>query len=133
MKKKWLVLVIIFLCGMIFAQTSDGILQIPEGITKIGDAQYRNNNEIISIEFSNSVEKIGTMSFRSCNALQSVSIPGTVKVVGDWSFAQNANLIFVDAWFHVKETILKGELFYLHFNVCLICLKLSFAYLYYTA
>lgn len=96
MKKKWLVLVMIFLCGMIFAQTSDGILQILEGITKIGDAQYRNNNEIISIEFSNSVEKIGTMSFRSCNALQSVSIPGTVKVVGDWSFAQNANLIFVD-------------------------------------
>lgn len=95
MKNK-LIIAMLLICGVCFAQNIDGILEIPEGITKVGDAQYRNNSEIISIDFPSSVEKIGTMSFRNCSSLQSVSIPGTVKVIGDWAFAQNAQLVFAD-------------------------------------
>ena len=73
----------------------DSILYIGNGVTKINNNQYKDNQNITEIYFKDTVTEItsiGTSAFRNCTGLTRVVIPGNVKLIGDWAFAGCTNL-----------------------------------------
>lgn len=62
-------------------------LEIPEGITKIGNEAFSGGN-FTSVSIPNSVKSIGNRAFWGCSNLSSVTIPSAVTSIGDYAFWQ---------------------------------------------
>jgi hypothetical protein len=65
---------------------------IPYGVTRIGDAAFMNNIELISITIPSSVTSIGHGAFQSCIGLTSIFIPNSVTSIENWAFLNCPNL-----------------------------------------
>ena len=59
---------------------------IPDSVTSIGEAAFRNCDALTSITIPNSVTSIGKYAFRGCNKLTSITIPNSVTSIGYEAF-----------------------------------------------
>lgn len=62
-------------------------VEIPNGVTEIGEGAFRGCTVLKSIEIPASVIKIGDGAFMGCTSLETVTIPNSVTEIGDWTFA----------------------------------------------
>ena len=65
----------------------EGNLEIPDGITSIGDHAFQNCIELTSVTIPDSVTSIGNCAFYGCTSLTSVTIPDSVTSIGDNAFS----------------------------------------------
>ena len=59
---------------------------IPDSVTSIGYAAFRNCDALTSITIPNSVTSIGNEAFARCNKLTSITIPNSVTSIGVYAF-----------------------------------------------
>ncbi len=86
--------------------TESGITQksldIPEGVTKIGDRAFYSDEALESVNFPSTLTEIHDDAFWGCTSLRSVIIPERVTAIGSYAFAGCSSLASV--------TILSGQL-----------------------
>ena len=70
----------------------EGKLQIPYGVTKIGDYAFSNFDKITEAEIPDSVTSIGSSAFYGCSALTSIEIPDGVASIGVSAFLDCSGL-----------------------------------------
>lgn len=63
-----------------------GDVIIPDGVVKIADFAFANNESLTSIHLPDSVTKIGNYAFNKCTSLVSINIPKGVTKIGDYVF-----------------------------------------------
>ena len=61
-------------------------IEIPIGVTSIGDRAFSGCSNLTSIEIPSSVKSIGDSAFYNCSALTSIEIPSSVTSIGDSAF-----------------------------------------------
>ena len=66
---------------------SNSELEIPEGVTEIGEEAFQYNYSLRIIKLPDSLEKIGESAFNQCMYLESIEIPKSVTSIGPWAFA----------------------------------------------
>ena len=69
-----------------FYGTSITSITIPNGVTSIGKAAFKNCTSLTSIIIPDSVKSIGEAAFNNCTSLTSIIIPDSVKSIGDSAF-----------------------------------------------
>lgn len=62
-------------------------IEIPEGMTIIGDSAFNSCTSLTSIAIPNSVTSIGNAAFSSCFNLTSITIPDGVTSIGNGAFS----------------------------------------------
>ncbi len=62
-------------------------LELPEGLTNLGDWSFYDCGGLTSISIPNSVTSIGYYAFYGCSGLTSVSIPNSVTSIGRGAFS----------------------------------------------
>ena len=67
-------------------------IEIPKGITSIGDYALANISRLTSITIPDSVTSIGEGAFAGCTRLTSITIPNSVKSIGKHIFYKCSNL-----------------------------------------
>ncbi|MCR5214343.1 MAG: leucine-rich repeat protein [Eubacterium sp.] len=72
-----------------FSKESDYV--IPDGVEKIGDHSFRNNDFIENLTIPESVKEIGNGAFYGMENLKSFNVPDSVEEIGDSAFG-NFNL-----------------------------------------
>ena len=70
-------------------------IEIPEGVTSIGQYAFGNCSSLTSIEIPSSLTSIGREAFSSCRSLTSITIPEGVTSIGQWAFNYCSSLISV--------------------------------------
>ena len=60
---------------------------IPEGVTAIGRAAFKDCNNLTGIRIPASVENIGEEAFMGCGDVEELTIPAGVKSIGDGAFS----------------------------------------------
>lgn len=68
-----------------------GILDIPEGITEIGDKAFKYTTYINHVNLPNSLQKIGKEAFYH-SAIEEITIPENVEYLGPLAFVENSDL-----------------------------------------
>ena len=61
-------------------------VQLPDGLTTIGDGAFWDCSSLTSVAIPNSVTTIGESAFKDCYSLTSVTIPNSVKTIGGSAF-----------------------------------------------
>ena len=61
-------------------------VEIPEGVTRIGDFAFAGCSSLTQINIPESVNEIGGRSFEGCTSLIQVTIPEGVTVIGEGAF-----------------------------------------------
>lgn len=61
-------------------------LQIPEGITEIGDCAFEGCKVMSSVVIPECVRRIGAEAFKNCYQLKDVSLPNSLESVGEGAF-----------------------------------------------
>ena len=59
---------------------------IPNSVTKIGDGAFDECHNLKTVSLSNSITNIGDFAFGHCQELTSIKIPNGVKTIGDGAF-----------------------------------------------
>ncbi|MDY3654861.1 MAG: leucine-rich repeat domain-containing protein [Ruminococcus callidus] len=67
-------------------------LQIPEGVTSIGEKAFSDCKKLTSITIPESVKRIGKAAFENCRSLTSIAIPESVKSIGGYAFCSCESL-----------------------------------------
>ena len=62
-------------------------ITIPESVTTIGDYVFYQCSNLASVDLGNGVTSIGDYAFQSCG-LTSITIPGSVTTIGEYAFFQ---------------------------------------------
>ena len=70
-------------------------LQIPEGVTNIGESAFEDCSSLTSVTIPDSVTSIGSSAFYGCSKLTSVTIPDSVTSIGDSTFYNCSGLTSV--------------------------------------
>ncbi len=78
-------------------------INIPNGITEIGDCAFERCRSLSTAVISNSVEKIGNGAFRRCNSLTSINIPDSVTEIGASAFYNCSSLVTMKVPGSVKQ------------------------------
>lgn len=78
-------------------ENSESITQVnlPNGLTYIGNNAFCTCNELTAISIPNSVTTIGEWAFSSCVAMTSLTIPNSVTSIGEYAFEGCSALISV--------------------------------------
>lgn len=71
-------------------------VDIPESVTKIGSAAFRDCTGLTSVIIPNSVTEIGYYTFKGCTGLTSISIPGSFTSFGTEIFSDCTGLIDIN-------------------------------------
>ena len=74
---------------------TDGLFNIPTGITSIGDYAFNGCQSLTSVTIPNGVTYIGEYAFRDCSGLTSVNIPTGVTTIHDSTFRDCVSLTSV--------------------------------------
>ena len=72
-----------------------GIIDIPYGITSIGDSLFEGCNNIIAIYIPSSVQSIGANAFKSCSSLSIIYIPSSATSIASTVFLSCGHLISI--------------------------------------
>ncbi|MDE7420101.1 MAG: leucine-rich repeat domain-containing protein [Muribaculaceae bacterium] len=70
-------------------------ITVPDGVTIIDDATFRDCSGLTSITIPNSVTTIGSSAFSGCNKLTSITIPNRVTAIGEETFYNCSGLTSV--------------------------------------
>ena len=70
-------------------------IDIPSGVTSIGDSAFRGCSGLTSVSIPSSVTSIGGSAFRGCSGLTSVNIPNSVTSIGSGAFSNCSGLTSV--------------------------------------
>ena len=70
----------------------EGALEIPDGITSIGDFTFYGCSNITSVSIPYSVKSIGRYAFYLCESITDVTIPESVTKIGNYAFRDCRNL-----------------------------------------
>lgn len=57
-------------------------------VVEIDSCAFENNEQIKTVEISETVKIIGISAFKGCKELTSITIPNSVKHIGVWAFAE---------------------------------------------
>ena len=71
-------------------QESYMTLDIPEGVTKIGDFAFYTAVTLTAVTIPNGVRKIGSSAFEQCTSLRSINIPEGVTTINQYAFERTA-------------------------------------------
>lgn len=71
---------------------SQPYVEIPAGVTVIGDGAFAGNGSLLGVLFPANLQSIGSSAFNGCSNLGSVAIPDSVTSVGDSAFANCTGL-----------------------------------------
>jgi hypothetical protein len=74
-----------FTCNDVKDNISGNIV-IPEGVTKIGAAAFKECKYLKSVILPDGVTEIGDAAFKDCKSLQYINIPESVTIIGDRIF-----------------------------------------------
>lgn len=89
-------------------------VDIPNGVTKIGNGAFAYYSGLTSVNIPNTVTSIGDYAFSNSNELTTISIPWTVTTIGIYAFNSCSGLTSVeinDYWGRIR-TISKGMFYY---------------------
>ena len=70
-------------------------VDIPSGVTSIGERAFWLCNSLTSANISSSVTSIGKEAFSNCSSLTSITIPSSVTSISDGTFASCTSLTSV--------------------------------------
>ena len=73
-------------------KTVAGRAVIPEGVTRIGKAAFKDCISLQWVRIPSTVTEIGSSAFEGCLSLQSVRIPDSVARIGEEAFADCRSL-----------------------------------------
>ena len=65
---------------------SDRNVQIPHGVTEIGESAFSLCRSLTSVTIPDSVTTIGKSAFGACSSLTSITIPNSVTAIGELAF-----------------------------------------------
>lgn len=68
-------------------------VNIPSGVTSIGDNVFMRLTSLRSVSIPNGVTSIGHNAFYGCTSLSEVNIPDGVMTIGDWAFKDCRSLM----------------------------------------
>ena len=71
-------------------------VNLPNGITTIGDEAFYECIKLTSITIPNSVTTIGVYAFRGCSSLTGINIPNNVTTIGNGAFYECTALASID-------------------------------------
>ncbi len=77
---------------LIYAKNCSGNVVIPNTVTNIVGAAFKDNKRISSVQIPTSVTQIDANAFDGCTSLTNVTIPGSVMKVGTCAFRNCTNL-----------------------------------------
>lgn len=77
------------------AETIITDLNIPDGVTTIGEYAFSNCSDLTSVTIANSVIEIRNLAFDGCSSLTSITIPSSVTSIGDDVFCDCSSLTSV--------------------------------------
>lgn len=75
--------------------TSLTSINIPDGVTEIGNRAFANCTSLSSVSLPKSLNRMGVSVFSGCTSLTSVAIPDSVTTIGVAAFANCASLASV--------------------------------------
>ena len=62
------------------------IVDVPNGVKKIGDHAFLNNNSITEVVLPDSVTEIGNFAFSGCGGLEKIRLSNNLEKIGEYSF-----------------------------------------------
>ncbi len=71
-------------------------LQLPKGMTSIGNYSFRQCVELKDFDFQNTLTTIGAYAFGACRSLTSIVIPQMVSSIGPGAFSGCTNLVSIN-------------------------------------
>ncbi len=77
---------------LIGGYTASGDVEIPDGVTVIGENAFDSCSEITGISVPDSVTRIEGAAFEGCSGLTDMTVPDSVAFIGDYAFAECASL-----------------------------------------
>ena len=69
-----------------YAPDANGHVEVPEGITSLGDQAFDQCKSLVSITLPASLTSIGYYAFQYCSSLTSVSLPDSLTELGGGAF-----------------------------------------------
>ena len=79
-------------------------IELPEGLTEIGDEAFSDCSSLRSVELLAGLTTIGDEAFYSCDSLNSVTIPASVTEIGEGAFLScNALILTVGRGSYAHE------------------------------
>ncbi|MDD7394610.1 MAG: leucine-rich repeat protein [Acholeplasmatales bacterium] len=94
-------------------------INIPRGVTKVGDSAFYNCSSLTSVNLPNSVTYIGDSAFYDCHSLTSINIPDGVTYIGDSAF-YNCSLTSVklpDGIKFISNSLFEGCIYLTSVNI----------------
>ena len=82
--------------GTIFANSNVTTVEIPSGVTSIGNGAFRGCSSLVSVKIPSSVTRIGDWAFDGCSDLKSLVIPYGVRSIGYSAFSDCSSLIRIN-------------------------------------
>lgn len=82
-------------CGALTQFCSDMSFTFPDGLTKIGEAAFKECRAVKSIVFSDNITTMGAHVFEGCSALTEVSLPKKLVSIPQYAFADCRSLVLV--------------------------------------
>lgn len=67
-------------------------LNIPEGVTELGDYAFKGCTNLTSVAVPNTVTSLGSYLFQGCTGITSFAIPSHIKSIGAYTFAKMTGL-----------------------------------------
>lgn len=80
-----------------------GTIEIPEGVTTIGDHAFSHCENLTNITIPNSVMMIGDDAFSHCESLTSITIPDCVTTIGQGAFRACGGLTSITILGNMEE------------------------------